>query len=99
MVIAHRKRIIEDTDGADSDQNAVAADMDDEELKARLLAKGPSSEALSKMTDYGARRSFSPDAKSGWAHQLADRMAARGYFQRYPTSAMSKQTQRRRTRS
>ena len=67
MVIVHRQRIIEDTDGAEPDQNAVAADMDDEELKAKLSAEGPSSEALSKMTDYGARRSFSPDAKSVWA--------------------------------
>ena len=67
MVIAHRQQVIEDTDGAEPDQNAVAADMDDEELKAKLSAKGASSEALSKMTDYGARRSFSPDAKSVWA--------------------------------
>ena len=40
-----------------------------------------------------------PGRKVRLGTQLADRRAARGYFQRYPTSAMSKQTQRRRTRS
>ncbi|KAA1474618.1 timeless-domain-containing protein [Dentipellis sp. KUC8613] len=56
IVIRQRMRVIEETDGArgkDSEnQDANEADLDDEELRAALLAKGPSNEALAKITDY-----------------------------------------------
>lgn len=49
LVVAHREKIIEET-GA----NDVGNLTDDEEAKTNsaLKLKGPSSEALSKMTDY-----------------------------------------------
>ncbi|TFY59930.1 hypothetical protein EVG20_g7607, partial [Dentipellis fragilis] len=56
VVIRQRMRVIEETDGArgkdSEDQDTNEADLDDEELKAALLAKGPSNEALAKITDY-----------------------------------------------
>ncbi|KAF9458264.1 timeless protein-domain-containing protein [Collybia nuda] len=49
LVVAHRKRIIEETDTKD-----VVNDTDDEDVEAHTALKleGVSSEALSKMTDY-----------------------------------------------
>lgn len=63
LVIAQRRRIIEEVDG-DSEKNPEAAEdeqsqlEDDEELKARTEAKGASAEALAKITDYCACSMF-----------------------------------------
>ncbi|TFY75534.1 hypothetical protein EWM64_g8480, partial [Hericium alpestre] len=54
VVIEQRQRIIEETDGAPvkTENAADAADLNDDELKEKLQAKGPSNEALGKITDY-----------------------------------------------
>lgn len=57
LAIVQRLRIIEDTDGSSSrlandGDGDMDSDVSDSE-EAKKLQRGPSSEALAKMTDYG----------------------------------------------
>ena len=49
-VIDQRTRIIEETDKKDKEEDAI--ELDDEEERAALQSKGPSAEALAKITDF-----------------------------------------------
>jgi hypothetical protein len=49
LVVTHRKNLIEETDAKDAENTL---DEDDADATTALKLKGPSSEALSKMTDY-----------------------------------------------
>lgn len=49
-VIDQRTRIIEETDKKDKEDDAI--ELDDEEERAALQSKGPSAEALAKITDF-----------------------------------------------
>ena len=55
LAIGQRQRIIEDTDGSSSKVIDVDSDSEqDNELAAVTAKRGPSEEALAKMTDYCA---------------------------------------------
>ncbi|KZV75695.1 timeless-domain-containing protein [Peniophora sp. CONT] len=51
VVISQRTRIIEEIDGP-RETPQEGEDLDDEELRARLLKKGPSTDAAAQITDY-----------------------------------------------
>lgn len=59
LAIGQRQRIIEDTDGSSSKVIDVDSDGEQDDELADVTAKrGPSDEALAKMTDYCARTSL-----------------------------------------